>query len=830
MQTQALTLTESEKTKIAIFSVTVSLVYKWIIGSNIFVKEMKLCLCRNMDPDAEWNDLMQYDWSGEDGTNTNNSAEPNETLLDADFEEDDEPVILTPSPAPPPTGPPSSSPAASSSPQRSSEKVNVNVNVSADISFDGTELSDTNTYSRFGIKFKTKSGENSQFTEPEKPNMSSEYHQCKAARAASLSFTTVTVDFDENSGKTDTVKFNSLSSLDCIGDKEVLKTFRGTRMYSNNNAVNQNISLSFDPSTLSCMSCKNEHNILSKGEQDGTPVIVFCDQNFVPTLSGDTSCVAVARLENGSLDEIADLAIEILERHFIPPGTIILLGSVSHLASVGTTIFATDWCNTIEKLRLKLRNAKIVPAVPVLREDGPGSIGKQLIELTHWFKTVYEKNTLGCLPVWEKLTEIIGKTDEDGLDLGFTEFYTVALPLSLTPGSALVPVKFKYSSSHTTIRGVDCETSYELLCTLLNHLQKEFASGANSDNILSREPALLVSSAKDFTHCIVAGGSNMKYLCPHLNKLGITVLDLTQKGWVPTQENIIKLAEKIAEVPDNSNIPVILDLLGNIAFRYEQIDGNLALPFKYGGKYHFGGKVLVCPNAVLRNTIRTLKPVFDVIKGDSLFCSPFPRCLYNGCCSEQDHCPGVDTEDYVKSLLHDTLNLRTVCQNMLSEMGMVRMWVPDVVHKMLPACNNNTEIAVGLRHVVAADGVHFTSDGYEKMAAVLKTCIETQREKTTSAAVPSVSDAGGAQVPKLRTKSYYWRGFVSPIGSCRPNKHSLAYRMSHPGGGKWKNPPPRNQQPKASSAVRGGHGDRGGHCDRGRGKFNRPPPPYFRKY
>jgi hypothetical protein len=292
----------------------------------------------------------------------------------------------------------------------------------------------------------------------------------------------------------------------------------------------------------------------------------------------------------------------------------------------------------------------------------------------------------------------------------------------------------------------------------------------------------------------------MQNLCPHLNKLGITVLDLTQKGWVPTPENITKLAEKIAEIPDNLNIPIIMDLLGNIAFRYEQVDGNLALPFKYGGKYHFGGKVLVCSNAILRNTIRTLKPVFDVIKGDSLFCSPFPRCLYNGCCTEPEHCPGVDTEEYVKSLLHDTLNLRTVCQNMISEMGMVRMWVPDVVHKMLPACNNNSEIAVGLKHVVAADGVHFTSDGYEKMAMVLKTYIETQIEKTTSAAVPSVSDAGGAQVPQLRTKTYYWRGFVSPVGSCRPTKHSLTFRMSHPGGRQMEKPAP--EKPAAECCCR----------------------------
>ncbi len=285
---------------------------------------------------------------------------------------------------------------------------------------------------------------------------------------------------------------------------------------------------------------------------------------------------------------------------------------------------------------------------------------------------MYEKNTLGCLPVWEKLLSTIGTTDEDVLDLGFTEFYTVALPptLELEPNSGLIPMKFKYSSGHTTIRRVDCEASYELLCTLLDHLQKEFASVTNSDKIMSREPAPQVLSAKSFTHCIVAGGSNMRNLCPHLNKLGITVLDLSQLGWVPTPENIAKLAKKIKEIPDNDNIPVILDVLGNISFRFEQLDGNLTLPFKFGGKYHFGGKVQVCTHAALRSTIRSLKPVLDAIPGTgTVFCSPHPRCQYNGCFADQEHCPGVDSAEYVQKLLQDTLDLCPVCQNMISEMG-----------------------------------------------------------------------------------------------------------------------------------------------------------------
>jgi hypothetical protein len=332
---------------------------------TIIILLLYLYMCRIMDPDAdaEWNSLMEYDWSGGDDTADNNSAAAaaqstaaDEHLLDADFEEDDEPVILTPVPAPTPP------PATGSSPQRSSEKVNENENSvilestdencypfsgGSDLKF--PEQSNITSYSRYGIRFKPKTGETLLLTEPEKPVLLSEYHQCKAARAASMSFQTTAVNFDENIGKIDTVKFSPLSSLDCLGDMEILKTLSSTHMNSNNITVNQNVSHSFDPSTLSCMSCAKPHNILSKGELDGTPVLVFSDQNFFPTLSGGNSSVAVARLENGSLEEIADLAAEILERHPIPSGTILILGSVTHLQNVGTTLFATGWCNTVEQ-------------------------------------------------------------------------------------------------------------------------------------------------------------------------------------------------------------------------------------------------------------------------------------------------------------------------------------------------------------------------------------------------------------------------------------------------------------------------------------------------
>jgi hypothetical protein len=391
---------------------------------------------------------------------------------------------------------------------------------------------------------------------------------------------------------------------------------------------------------------------------------------------------------------------------------------------------------------------------PILREDGPSSLGRQLIEIAHWFETVYEKNTLGCIPAWIKLIEIIGKTDEDGLDLGFTDFYTVALPQTLDTQSVLTPVKFCHSSSHTTVRGVDSVTSDELLRTLLNLLQNNFASVANSDEILSREPATQDTSDKEFTHCIIAGGSNMKKLCSHLTNLGITVLDLTKSGWTPTEANILALANEIREIPDTSNIPVIMDLLGNFAFRYEQSDGTQALPFKMGGKYHFDGKVIVCHNTLIRTTICSLKPIFDVIKGPALFCSPYPRCLYNGCCLEDGHCPGVDTAPYVTSLLDDTLALRAVCKSAILAMGLTQVWVPDIIRKMLPACSDTSELAAGLKYLFSADGVHFTDQGYKKIAHVIAKSAAMQLSKKQCSAAISLSGTT-ADPSSEKPGSYY---------------------------------------------------------------------------
>ena len=83
--------------------------------------------------------------------------------------------------------------------------------------------------------------------EPEKPFMSQTYYQNRSAWAALQPHVATSVDFGEDYGTVKDVSFNTVSSLDCIGDTELLKTFRDTRANNNNGAANQSILVSFDP-------------------------------------------------------------------------------------------------------------------------------------------------------------------------------------------------------------------------------------------------------------------------------------------------------------------------------------------------------------------------------------------------------------------------------------------------------------------------------------------------------------------------------------------------------------------------------------------------------
>jgi hypothetical protein len=94
---------------------------------------------------------------------------------------------------------------------------------------------------------------------------------------------------------------------------------------------------------------------------------------------------------------------------------------------------------------------------------------------------------------------------------------------------------------------------------------------------------------------ILLGASNLNSCVERFKKLGYGVVDLTAPGWIASPENISTLTEKLNGITCCSNDKIVLDLYGNLSYRFEQFDGTLSLPYKSGGKYHLAGNVVVCP-------------------------------------------------------------------------------------------------------------------------------------------------------------------------------------------------------------------------------------------
>ncbi len=101
---------------------------------------------------------------------------------------------------------------------------------------------------------------------------------------------------------------------------------------------------SIDPAKLCCVSCDTEHSIIGKEPF----VVMFSDQNFVPTLNcAVKECISVVRIENCSLLELYEVALEMFENVNLPEGSVFLFGSVSYLGRTGTSIYARDWSEVV---------------------------------------------------------------------------------------------------------------------------------------------------------------------------------------------------------------------------------------------------------------------------------------------------------------------------------------------------------------------------------------------------------------------------------------------------------------------------------------------------
>jgi hypothetical protein len=135
--------------------------------------------------------------------------------------------------------------------------------------------------------------------------------------------------------------------------------------------VNRNISSSVTVG-LECLSCDTGHSFKESIGVGVPAVLVLTDQSFPPVLPArDNKCFVIIRVEDGLLSEIESAFCDFFAEFLTPSGgfprgSLILIGSLSHLGARGMDSYAGDLCGTISSLIGKVGpSVEVVPIVPI---------------------------------------------------------------------------------------------------------------------------------------------------------------------------------------------------------------------------------------------------------------------------------------------------------------------------------------------------------------------------------------------------------------------------------------------------------------------------------
>ena len=165
-----------------------------------------------------------------------------------------------------------------------------------------------------------------------------------------------------------------------------------------------NVMMSFNPNELECRCCPEkvlvDHRSINK---TGRRVFVLADQNFPASTKADNSrgqCIKIIRVENGTLWEIFGIFHETIGRGrlHVPAGSVVLLGSASHLADVGLTAYIEELCAVAQRIQSLQGGCIYFSPCPMLLLDGSNNsmLIRAIIELTAWSNVVFADSVSYC--------------------------------------------------------------------------------------------------------------------------------------------------------------------------------------------------------------------------------------------------------------------------------------------------------------------------------------------------------------------------------------------------------------------------------------------------
>jgi hypothetical protein len=484
---------------------------------------------------------------------------------------------------------------------------------------------------------------------------------------------------------------------------------------------------------------------------------------LIPT--ENKTCPAILRVEGGDLQEICNHFCRILDEFALPPGSIILFSSMSHLHTEGLVNYTGECINVVRRFNSMFKDKCVtIPIAPTPLCGIPdANCVRDLFDLTLWLDS-----TPGyCLGRYNQVVR-----DSLALPTGGTVGVTHYPGRIYLPANTCEFTKNRFERQGRTnfpgsIPPLSEISEPALIYTLLTELSSKFKLGLDTEPNLSRRlvltPAAPTSSGE--TPALFIGGSNADRLANAAAAVGLIPDTVTEGGWVLNTTSVTTALPQIEAycltLPPEA--PVIIYCLDNSSFSQADSDGVTSQIAKLDdNRYHVVGELIVAHEITLAAAVANLKRILAVCGDRRVYIiTPLLRYLNAACCDEASHCVHLLIPDSAVKLYTDLIRLHKFIEGRLSSFPTCEV-IP--AGDLLAAKRGATPSEV-LSAYSSWGAVHGNGGSYTRMALTL---VDKVLRGTFKPQPPQNSAAeGGSKRKRSESTSYPSSGNSSSDASRR---------------------------------------------------------------
>jgi hypothetical protein len=476
-----------------------------------------------------------------------------------------------------------------------------------------------------------------------------------------------------------------------------------------------------------CVTCDETHSF-----NINEPICVFItDQNFPPSLpSADGRCCVVIRLEDCFLSEQPGLLKEFFgtRSRYLPEGSALFYGSLSHLAMRGLETYAEE----VVKMHKVFSNmlpgdCSIAHVVHVpLGGIESGNLIRDMYDLDSWLRSGAVSSQLTLPKSRENFWNVVKSenTDDSNPCTAERAFF---VPESYKNSHKIRTVSGETGPLPAKIKPISETGEKNIIKTIMAEISDEFAIDVQLLPVLDRCSGDVVFEDPETNgqRLFVIGASHATRLVGGLAESGLPVINLATPGWTLDNNSAAEIGRKLSNQNAGSGDILIIDPLSNSIFCGTDENGDHVDPVKSDGVWHIPGNLSVRAKSYVKAKVAILKKLIDSVPDCKIILiSPLPRYVTGRCCPDPDHLvnfadPGYANEisddmesvDCILEALVQSLSTPTVLLNFISCADEPTCGLPDLKIDGNPLWHN-------------LDPVHGSKGTYDAMAKLIHATVD----------------------------------------------------------------------------------------------------------